>query len=155
MVIGVWEKEKILSALLAQLCPAAKLCSAKRLPSGKAPDLLILSPDLPPTKTMRGSCQALLLPGALSSLAKEFSARWVVSCGGNRDTLALSFLTGNTFGLSVQRDILSLTGERIERQELCLPRKGALSPPYLLLLAGAQLLLGVPPERVLQECLFI
>lgn len=152
--IGVLESGKGLSAFLAAHLPAGlraqvRLCPAGSLPRGKGADLLVVSPDLRGEDAAPALCRALLVPGRLSPLVGEVEAGWAVSYGvSSKDSLSLSSLGEKDLCLSLQREVVTLTGDCLECQELRLPRAGHTSPFHVLACAGVQLLLGVPPEEV-------
>ena len=152
--IGILESGSGLSSLLQRCLPAdllaeVTLCPAADLPAGDQPDLMVVSPDLREKEAAAPACRALLVPGRLSPLAGRIPANWAVSYGiSPRDSLTLSSLGEDDICLSLQREVVTLTGDCLECQELVLPRGGHTSPLHVLACAGVQLLLGVPPEQV-------
>ena len=65
-----------------------------------------------------------------------------------RDTLTLSSLEGDQICVALQRDIVTVSGAVVERQELVLPFPPGRSPLPWLCAVGALLLMDVPPERL-------
>lgn len=115
-------------------------------PAGGQAPLVVAGPGaaLPPGPVV---CRILLLPGPLAHQAGPVQAGWVVSYGlSRRDTLTLSSLAPRPC-LTLQRELVTLTGTCLEAQELPLPT-GAPSPLLLLAWAGTCLLAGIPPEAL-------
>jgi hypothetical protein len=156
--VAVLEARPGLSAFFSRCLPPwvreqADLCALGDLPLGVSPHLLVVSPDLPSgtglNKRKIPPCRVLLVPGRLGKLAGEISAHWAVSYGTSpQDSLSLTCLNQDTIGLALQREVVTLTGQRLDRQEFFLPRQGHTSPGPVLACAGVQLLLGVEPKEV-------
>lgn len=155
--IGILESGGGLSAFLAAHLPpvlleGADLCPAGSLSPGEILDLLVVSPDWKGEDRAAPPCRAMLVPGRLSELAGGLSAAWAVSFGiSPKDSLTLSSLGEDTILLALQREVITLTGERLDPQEFPLPRGGHTAACHVLACAGIQLLLGVPPEEVTLE----
>lgn len=62
-----------------------------------------------------------------------------------RDSITVSSLQEDRMALSLQRELVTLPGYVLERQELCLPRPAGLSTEEALAVYGALLMLGVAP----------
>ena len=148
--IGILESGPTLSGFLSACMP--RLEGVRLLPSNqwaKEPDLLVVSPDLQEPYMAPASCRALLVPGRLAPMAADISADWAVSYGNSpKDSLTLSSLGERDICLALQREVVTLRGERLDQQEFLLPRAGHTSPHHVLACAGIQLLLGIPPEQV-------
>lgn len=145
VTIRILEHRPVLSALLARSLPARLRPAAADLP----PDLLVVSPDWRSDPLPALSCRILLIPGRLAERAGAISARWTVSYGGSpRDSLTFSSALENTLLLSLQREIVTLAGFRLERQEFPLFYSGQGSPLFPVACAGVQLLLNRPPSRI-------
>ena len=103
-------------------------------------DLLVLAPARGKAPPSCPPCRVVLAPeypGALSAPA-------AVSYGPSpRDTLTFSSLNSRGMVLSLQREVVTLTGSRLDRQELPLPCRG--DPLTALAWAGTLLLAGVAP----------
>ncbi len=119
--------------------------------SGEHPALVVVSPGaarlglkLPP------ACRTVLLPGQTGRAAGEMRAASAVSYGTSpKDTLTVSSREENRLWCALQRELVTVDGRVVERQEfpLELDRKDRELPA--LAVAGALLLLGVPPEGLL------
>lgn len=91
----------------------------------------------------------VLLSGAAGPLARALRTERAVSYGTSaRDTLTLSSLEGDQICVAIQRDIVTVSGAVVERQELVLPFPPGRSPLPWLCAVGALLLMDVPPERL-------
>ncbi len=147
--IGIWEGKK------GALAPSLSPFLPKNSVVGRHPaafslglfDLLVVSP------TAAGwagagiiQCRTLLLPGSAGPLARILQAHSAVSYGGSaKDTLTISSLEGNQICVALQREILTLTGATLERQEFVLPFPPGEDTNCFLALTGAKLLLTGRP----------
>lgn len=118
--------------------------------SGARLDLLAVSPQ---ATGWAGAgaihCAMALLPGTAGPLARRLGGGCVVSYGtSHRDTLTFSSLEGNHIGLAIQRELVTLEGCVVERQELPLPLPSGWDPQLLLAAAGVLLLAGLSPEAL-------
>lgn len=153
VTIGILEQRPTLSALLEACLPQElwrdiQLVPAESLPE-RAADLLVVSSDVKDGPGTGLACRALLVPGRLSALAGEIPASFAVSYGNSpRDSLTFSSFGDDMLALALQREVITLNGACLERQELMLPRAGHTAPFHVLACAGVQLLLGVPPEKI-------
>ena len=122
----------------------AQICGAPVSVSGR-PDLLIVSPalaDCPPRRELRAA--VALLPGRMA--APSLRARCAVTYGMSpRDTLTLSSFGPEGAVLAVQREVMTVSGAILERQELTIP--GGKDPERLLAVYGAMLLLEKMAEN--------
>ena len=118
--------------------------------TGDRRGLLVISPKaaqrglggLPP-------CRVVLLPGDCGIGPERLSAASAVSYGlSPRDTLTLSSREGDRLWCALQRELVTVDGAVVERQEFPAALPPALEPLSALAAAGALLLLGVPPERL-------
>ena len=92
-----------------------------------------------------------LLCGAAGPLGRTLQAGSAVSYGTSaRDTLTLSSLEGDQICVAVQRELVTVSGGSVERQELVLPFPVGCSPLPWLAAVGTLLLLGVEPERLME-----
>lgn len=139
--------EGIEGAILRRL--GARPKGQARRDSPSHPALLVVSPKA----ARRGlrlprSCRTVLLPGWLGE-DMELQAASAVSYGPSpRDSLTISSREGDQLWAALQREIVTVDGRVVERQEFPLalePGDGALPA---LAAAGALLLLGVPPEEL-------
>ncbi|MDF2839014.1 MAG: hypothetical protein K0S60_717 [Evtepia sp.] len=94
-------------------------------------------------------CRLLLLPGTEAALISRCEASCAMSYGvSSKDSLTVSSLEADQVSIAVQRELVTITGGTVERQELILPVRGGLKPQPLLALVGLLLVLGVPPEQL-------
>lgn len=84
-----------------------------------------------------------ILPGGSVALAQRVRAVSAVSYGlGRQNTLTLSSMEGESASLALQRELVTLSGATVERQEWVLPyERSQLTPEEFLCLAGTLLLL--------------
>lgn len=115
-------------------------------PGDAALDLLVVAPDamgLAGLTVLRP--RLALLPGGSVAACRRVRAVSAVSYGlGAQNTLTLSSMTGDSVSVALQRELLTLSGKAVERQEWVLPKDEALSADQLLCLVGALLLLDCP-----------
>lgn len=151
--VGVWsESGEIYRRLQASLGQSRHRLLWARHPSQLALrplELLIIAPS---AKALAGAgaitSPFALLPGRTPSLCRWVQALSAVSYGlGSKNTLTYSSLEGEQVSLALQRELITLSGQRIDPQEWVLPLpQGSLSPEEFLCLTGAQLLLDQSPE---------
>ena len=116
--------------------------------SRRHPALLVVSPRAA-TRGFRlpRQCRTALLPGGMGGVPPRAAS--AVSYGVSpRDSLTISSREGDTIWAALQRELVTVDGHVVERQEFPLklePGEGELSA---LAAAGALLLLGVPPEKL-------
>ena len=119
-----------------------------RCANGGHPALLVVSPGAAAQGLrLPRQCRTVLLPGGMGgSFPRAASA---VSYGPSpRDSLTISSREGDTLWAALQRELVTVDGQVVERQEFPLalePGEGELTA---LAAAGALLLLGVPPEEL-------
>lgn len=119
-----------------------------RCANGGHPALLVVSPGAAAQGIkLPRQCRTVLLPGGMGG---EFpQAASAVSYGPSpRDSLTLSSREGDVLWAALQRELVTVEGQVVERQEFPLtlePGEGELTA---LAAAGALLLLGVPPEEL-------
>lgn len=145
--VGIWScREELFRRLEARLgrqftfCPGRHPADFTRTPT----DLLIIAPDavgLAGAGVIRP--RLALLPGDSVALAGWVRATSAVSYGlGRRNTLTLSSMEGGNVSVALQRELLTLSGVAIERQEWVLPfDRDQATPEEFLCLVGALLLL--------------
>lgn len=152
--VGVWERDEgILSAVSAGAQGLEFQLMGGRHPAELAIqplDLLVISPC---ASGWAGAgavdCRAVLLPGQVGPLARLLRGEYAVSYGTSpRDTITFSSMEGDRIALALQRELVTLEGTVVDRQELVLRFPPERSHLALLAAAGALLLLGVPPERL-------
>lgn len=155
--VGVWERgEGLCDALESRL-----RCSAVPLPlllrgrhpaelAGESLDLLVVSPRATGWAGAASvSCRMVLLPGSAGPMARDMRVESAVSYGpGPKDTITLSSLEGDKICLAVQRELVTVEGSVVERQELVLPYPAGQETPELFMAqVGALLLLGAGTPR--------
>ena len=136
--ITILEPGATLTDLVSRTLPPALV---RLVPSGEGTDLLVLAPT-PGTRPPKPPvCRVLLTP---ERLGVGWTVPAAVSYGPSpRDTLTFSSLDGPGMVLSLQREVVTLDGRRVDRQEIPLPVRGDLLTT--LAWAGTLLLAGVSP----------
>ena len=105
--------------------------------AGQRPALLVVSP------------RTALLPGDPPLPELELQAASAVSYGaGPRNTLTISSRTVDRLWVALQRELVTVQGQVVERQEFPWRLSPGASPQAALAVAGALLLLGIPPEQL-------
>ncbi len=150
--MGVWERNEGLTLALQEDIERSGL-NRPLIYQGRHPaelaganlDLLIVSPGASGWAGAGSiSCRLLLLPGSAGPLFRGMKVEGAVSYGtGTQNTITLSSLEGNRICLAVQRELVTVEGGIVERQELVLPYPtGQESPDLFMARVGALLLLG-------------
>lgn len=156
MRVGIWERDEgIFDAVRAAMGGGAGL---PELLGGSHPAdfaagklaLLCISPNAVGWAGANAvDCRMLLLPGAAGPLARNLRCSCAVSYGTSpKDTLTVSSLEGERICVALQRELVTLKGERVEEQEFVLPFPPGRSPMPCLAAVGTLLLMGVPPEEL-------
>ena len=115
---------------------------------GRHPALLVVSPraaerGLP----LPERCRTVLLPGGLGGT--PLRAASAVSYGVSpRDSLTISSREDGALWVALQRELVTVDGRIVERQEFPLALEPGERELPALAAAGALLLLGVPPEKL-------
>lgn len=119
-----------------------------RCAHGGHPALLVVSPRVAARGLGRScQCRTALLPGGMGGTTPRAAS--AVSYGVSpRDSLTVSSREGDTLWAALQRDVVTVDGQVVERQEFSLPLRPGEGELSALAAAGALLLLGVPPERL-------
>jgi len=95
------------------------------------------------------SCRMVLLPGSAGPLARAFQAESAVSYGNSaKDTITISSMEERQLCVAIQRELVTVSGGVVERQELVLTLPQEWSPLPYLASVGALLLLDVPAEEI-------
>ncbi len=155
--IGIWERDEgILAAVEAEMAPGQARLRAGRHPAELADSLLDLLVVSPGATGWAGAgavhSRTVLLPGAAGPLARALRTGQAVSYGTSpRDTLTFSSLEGDKLCLALQRELVTLSGAVLEQQELVLSFPAGASPLPFLAAMGTLLLLGIPPERLMER----
>lgn len=149
-LVGVWERG---GAVFAALTAAAGgkadfFCAAHPVElMGRDLALLVVAPD---AQGWGGAgvlhCRTALVPGAAGPQAGRLKADSAVSYGAAaKNSITVSSLEGDKIVLAIQRELVTVSGAVVERQELVLPFPAGTDSDRFLCLAGALLLLDVPP----------
>lgn len=142
------EQEGIEADILRHLARQGRALQNFSVP--QHPALLVVSPKAAlRIKHLAGACRMALLPG--DSLRSDWAlqAASAVSYGtGPKNTLTLSSQEGQQLWLALQRELVTIQGHVVERQEFSWLLTPGDSPQSALAVAGALLLLGVPPEHL-------
>ena len=140
--------EGIEAAILRGL--AARGGLAGRRCSDRHPALLVVSPKaVLEGRELPRACRTILLPGSGGETLGELRAASAVSYGPSpRDSLTISSREENRMWASLQREVVTLEGHVVERQEFPIPLARRGEEMSALAAAGALLLLGVPPLEV-------
>ena len=150
--IGIWERNEGLCEALREDVKKYGLVSPRlycgRHPAeltGESLDLLVVSPRATGWAGAASvTCRLLLLPGGAGPLTRGMKVEGAVSYGaGTQNTIALSSLDGERICLAIQRELVTVEGGVVERQELVLPYPaGQETPDLFMARVGALLLLG-------------
>jgi len=152
--IGIWERDEgILEAVQDRLPVDTACLRPGRHPAdlaGMELDLLVVSPGAVGWAGAGAlDCRTVLLPGAAAPLARTLRTGQAVSYGTSpRDTLTFSSLEGDRLCVALQRELVTLEGAVVERQELVLPYPPESSPLHFLAVTGALLLLDALPDSL-------
>lgn len=117
-----------------------------RCASGDHPALLVVSPQAA-ARGMRlpERCRTVLLPGGMGGVTPQAAS--AVSYGASpRDSLTISSRERDTLWAALQRELVTVGGQVVERQEFPLALGPGEEELPALAAAGALLLLGIPPE---------
>lgn len=152
--VGIWERregiyERLEAGLAAAGVPRPVFLRGEHpadFAEGEPLDLLVVSPG---AVGWAGAgavrCRTVLLNGAAGPLARGLHAESAVSYGSSaKDTITLSSLEGDQICVAVQRELVTVGGRTVERQELVFPFPAGSSPLPWLASVGALLLLDVP-----------
>ena len=114
------------------------------------PSLLVVSPGAAARHLeLPGACRTVLLPGDAGDLLGSLRAASAVSYGASpRDSLTISSREGGRLWAALQRELVTVGGQVVERQEFPLTLAPGTKELPALAAAGALLLLGVPPENL-------
>lgn len=135
-----------IEAAILQSLPARP--DTGRRVSERHPALLVVSPRAA-TRGLKlpRQCRTALLPGGMSGVPPKAAS--AVSYGASpRDSLTISSREGNTLWAALQRELVTVDGQVVERQEFPVPLAPGEEELSALAAAGALLLLGVPPEKL-------
>lgn len=113
-------------------------------------DLLAVAPGVTVGEEERlPACRLLLLPGANAPLIGRVNAPCVMSYGiSSKDSLTVSSLEADHLALAIQRELVTISGGTVERQELILGIHGITKPIPWVYWVGVLLILGIPVESL-------
>lgn len=150
--VGVWERNEGLCEVVQEDLKHSGLNRPEiyrgRHPAelaGEVLDLLVVSPRATGWAGAASvNCRLVLLPGSAAPMARGLHVEGAVSYGtGPKNTITLSSLEGDKICLAIQRELVTVRGGIVERQELVLPYPaGQESPDLFMARVGALLLLG-------------
>lgn len=118
--------------------------------SGEHPALLVISPEAVARRmALPWACRTVLLPGDAGAVLHSLRAASAVSYGASpRDSLTISSRERGRLWAALQRELVTVDGQVVERQEFPIPFVGKRGELPALAATGALLLLGVPPETL-------
>jgi hypothetical protein len=122
-----------------------------RLTRGHSPDLLVVSVGKGQRsgRTLCQRCGILLMPGAAAQIASRLCSSCIVSYGmSKKDSVTISSIDENALVLSLQRELPTLSGRHLERQDIPMRRAPGTDADDMLASGAALLLLGVLPEEL-------
>lgn len=150
--VGIWERnEGLCESLVEDLRKAGMkrptiFCGKHPAElAGESLDLLVVSPRAAGWAGAASvTCRLLLLPGSAGPLTRGMKVEGAVSYGaGPQNTITLSSLEGDRICLAIQRELVTVEGGVVERQELVLPYPSGQEDPGLFMArVGALLLMG-------------
>ena len=129
--IGLLEGGTGCAGLLSRALPPGLWARCHPAQAGGVYDLLLVALDWCGPLPAGLTCRALLWPGRLGPLTEALEAGWVVS-----------------YGLALQREVVTLAGRSLEPQEVPLRGFAGVAPELVLAWAGVLLLAGIPPEKL-------
>ena len=149
---GVWENTPRALPLLRGI-PHVLWTDARRAP-GALDALLVMPPAAggrrahagPPEGSRFPAAATTLLPGELAGRAGPLAAQTVTYGLSPLDTLTLSSVEDGSLFVALQRELVTLAGARVERQEWKIPEIWGREATVAL--CGALLLCGVPPPEI-------
>ena len=116
------------------------------------PALLAISPKAAQCGFgLPGACRTLLLPGQAQQAVEKIQAASVVSYGpSSRDSLTVSSCRRKRLSVALQRELVTVEGHVVERQEFPVLRVPGMEMMSNLAVVGTLLLLGVAPEELME-----
>ena len=119
-----------------------------RCANGNHPALLVVSPRAAARGLgMPRQCRTVLLPGGMGGVLPQAAS--AVSYGTSpRDSITVSSREGDILWAALQRELVTVDGQVVERQEFPLRLEPGEEELPVLAAAGALLLLGITPEEL-------
>ena len=100
---------------------------------------------------LSGACRTLLLPGQIPQALDKIQAASVVSYGlSSKDSLTVSSCRRKRLSVALQRELVTVEGQVVERQEFPVLRVPEMEMMANLAVIGTLLLLGVAPEELME-----
>lgn len=120
--------------------------------SAEHPALLAISPKAARWGIgLSRACRTLLLPGQAQQALEKIQAASVVSYGSSsRDSLTVSSCRRKRLSVALQRELVTVEGQVVERQEFPVLRVPGMEMMPNLAVIGTLLLLGVAPEELME-----
>ena len=120
----------------------------ERRVSERHPALLVVSPKAAEQGIpLPRQCRTVLLPGEMGGAPLQAAS--AVSYGVSpRDSLTISSREGELLWAALQRELVTVDGQELDRLEFPLALEPGVGELAALAAAGALLLLGVPPEKL-------
>ena len=145
------EHEGIEADILRRLARHGRSLGGLSVPNH--PALLIVSPRAAAREGgVSGTCRMVLLPGDSLLSGWDLQTASAVSYGaGPKNTLTLSSREGAKLWMALQRELVTVQGQVVDRQEFPWTLEHENPPQTALAVAGALLLLGIPPEQLTQS----
>jgi hypothetical protein len=131
--------------------PGVTFVGQNSIDAGAVPDIIVVSQrvgDRPPAN-LKGNCKILLVPGTAINLTSIIKAECVISYGmSKKDSVTLSSIGDGESVLTLQRELPTLAGKVLERQDILVRSKRKYSPDDIMAGTAALLLLGLNPEEL-------
>ena len=119
---------------------------------GRSYDFIVVYSEMAVAERWDGAsrCNVLLVPGKYAARAAEaITSGCIVSFGmSTRDTITLSSVDDGRPVLAIQRELVTLGGEVLERQEIPIRLQHPVPADTLMAAAGVMLILNVKPENL-------
>jgi hypothetical protein len=132
--------------------PGVTFVGQSSIDAGVVPDIIVVSQrigDKPPAN-LKGSCKILLVPGTAINLTTIIKAECVISYGmSKKNSVTLSSIGEGESVLTLQRELPTLNGKVLERQDILVRSKRSYSPDDIMAGVAALLLLGMNPEELM------
>lgn len=115
-------------------------------------DMIVVTPEMAgreESKPHNLECGILLVPGKYAGrLAEGIRTGCIVSYGMSRkDTITISSINKKATVLAIQRELITLKQNMLERQEISVHGNGKMSSDKIMAIYGSLLLMGMAPEK--------
>ncbi len=124
--------------------------------AGVCPDVVFLTSEEISVPRERVECGIAVIPGSADSEGSAWlSAQSVVSYGmGQRDTITVSSIDDHMIMLTLQREIATLKGEMVDRQDFAVDRQPEISTEAHLIASAACIIAGIPTGELRRQHIF-